>query len=216
MSDRDRLGGTSLDKGVSAIKAASSVVPAGGFFAELVTTFIPNQRIDRIETFIKRLDDRIELLEEKEAKRFHERKVNPEYIALFEDGAFQVARSTSEERIKYISSIVINGMTCKQINALEARYLLALLNDINDIEVIWLCYLSLYVGTDEYEDYYETHYDLLKPISRELGQPNEVYDAAALQDSYKEHLERLKLIKLSNKNYHATTLGKLVLRLADL
>lgn len=216
MSDRDHLGDAPIDKTMSVFKGVSSIVPVGGLFAEIVTTLVPNLRIERITTFLKQLDDRVELLEEKEAKRFHERKTTPEYVALFEDGAFHAARSTSEDRIKYISSAVINGMTSEHIEAVEARHLLGLLNEINDIEVIWLCHFSHYVGTDEYHEYYERHSDILKAISREKGQPAEVYEAAALQDSYKEHLERLQLIKLSGKNYHATTLGKMVLKLADL
>ncbi|CCO22001.1 hypothetical protein [Maridesulfovibrio hydrothermalis] len=216
MSDRNRLGDAPIDKTVSAFKAASSIVPAGGFFAELVTTFIPNQRIDRIETFIKRLDDRIELLEEKEAKRFHERKANPEYVSLFEDGAFHAARSPSEDRIKYNSSAVINGMTSEHISAVEARHLLGLLNEINDIEMVWLCHFSHKRELGVPNEYYEKHYDILKPISRSLGQADEMYEAAALQDSYKDHLERLKLIELSNKSHYATTLGRMVLELAGL
>ena len=205
-----------VDKFVTGLKAGASLVSAGGSFVELVTSIIPNQRIERIVTFLKRLDDRVEHLEEKEARRFHERKINPEYVALFEDGAFHAARSSSEDRIKYISSAVINGMTSEHRSAVEARHLLGLLNEINDIEIVWLCHFSHKRGFGVSDEYYEKHYDLLKPISRERGQPDEVYDAAALQDSYKEHLARLKLISSANENYHATTLGKMVLRLAGL
>ncbi|WP_415713709.1 hypothetical protein [Maridesulfovibrio sp.] len=216
MSDRDHLGDAPIDKIMSVFKGVSSLVPAGGFFAEIVTTLIPNQRIERITTFLKQLDDRVELLEEKEAQRFYERKADPEYIALFEDGAFHAARSTSEDRIKYISSAVINGMTREHISAVEARHLLGLLNEINDIEMVWLCHLSHKRGLGVPDEYYEKHYDILKPISRSLGQADEVYEAAALQDSYKDHLERLRLIKLSGKDHCTTTLGKMVLKLADL
>lgn len=216
MSDRDSLGDTSLDKLVSTMKAGASLVTTGSFFAEIVTTLIPNLRIERITTFLKQLDDRVELLEEKEAKRFHKRKVDSEYIALFEDGALHAARSTSEDRIKYNSSAVIHGMTSDHISAVEARHLLGLLNEINDIEMVWLCHFSHKRGIGVPDEYYEKHYDILKPISRERGQADEIYEAAALQDSYKDHLERLKLVRLSQKSHYATKLGKMVLELAGL
>lgn len=215
MSDRDRLEDTSVDKLMSMMKTASSIVPAGGFFAEIVTTLIPNMRIERITTFLKQLDDRVELLEEKEAQRFHERKSEPEYIALFEDGAFHAARSTSEDRIKYISSAVINGMTREHISAVEARHLLNLLNEINDIEIIWLHSYAQIRSLGQRDPFYQKYSDILRPISKSLNQADEIVEKGAFQQSYKEHLLRLQLIKKSSNSYVSTTLGKMVLRLAD-
>ena len=214
MSDRDNLGGNSVDKVVALIRAGASIVPAGGFFTELVTSIIPNQRIERIETFIKRLDDRVELLEGRETKRFEENKIDPEYIALFEDGALYAVRSTSEERIEYISSAVVNGMTSENLAAIEARHILGLLNEINDIELIWLCSYAK-IRNLRHDPFNQKYYDVLRSISKSLNQTEDVVEKAALQQSYKDHLLRLQLIKQSGKSFVATKLGHMVLKLAD-
>lgn len=45
------------DKVVKGLKAISSLCPyAGGLFSEIITSVIPNQRIDRIAEFLKILD----------------------------------------------------------------------------------------------------------------------------------------------------------------
>lgn len=86
-----------------------------------------------------------------------------------------------------------------------------LLDEINDIEIIWLrFYLVPTMGGDI--EFREKHKDILKPVSKVMGSPQPVIDKGTLQDNYKHHLERLGLLEKDNKSFRLAPLGRLLLR----
>ena len=89
----------------------------------------------------------------------------------------------------------MNGITNDSLALEESKYLLKLLQEINDIEVIWLRYFKTSTTLD-YKEFEEKHKNVLSPIRIRIGtNDRETMQKAALQESYKEHLERLGLIK---------------------
>lgn len=217
-----------VDYVTSAAKSILGVVPfAGSLLTELAGTLIPNQRIDRLTKFAEALEAKLLKIEEEYVRG----QLGDEYFTdLLEEGLRQAARSVSDERREYIASVIANSLTSEDIEYIESNHLLKILGEVNDLEIIWLrSYLVRTMGGDR--DYREKHQDVLKPISAVMGSEQGVLDKKALQDSYKEHLSRLGLLKPSYRidsktrlpeydssgrmkvsGYELTSLGRLLLR----
>lgn len=216
-----------------AVKGALGAIPfAGSLLAELAGTVIPNQRMERIVRFAEILESRISNLEQGYVRS----QLNNEYFSdLFEEGVRQAARSLSDDRREYISNLIANSLSEHDIEYIESKHLLRMLNDLNDIEIVWLrFYLDLTYGGDK--EFREKQSAILTPIRATMADPPSVVDKEALQDSYKEHLVQLGLLrpiyeidiktKLPEYESHSgrqkiqrheiTRLGKLLLRQIDL
>ncbi|MCR4322439.1 MAG: hypothetical protein NUV74_19175 [Candidatus Brocadiaceae bacterium] len=192
-----------------ALKATLGSVPyAGSLLSELIGTIIPNQRLDRLTKFAKSLETKISQIE----KKFAQSQLKDDNFSdLLEEGFRQAARSLSDERREYIASIIANSLSSQDIEYMESKHLLRILDEINDVEVIWLrFYVVSTMGGDK--EFREKHQDIIKPITRVMGTPQPVRDKGTLQDSYKHHLERLGLLKHDGKSYSLLPLGNLMLR----
>jgi len=185
----------------SIAKSTVGVVPfAGTLLSELVGTIIPNQRIDRLTKYVQELDNRLSKIQ---SEKINNLISNEEFVDLIEEGFVQASRAISDERRSYIVSIVTNGITNELISLNESKYLLKILEELNDIEIIWLrFYLDSIKGGDE--EYREKHKNILTPVISYLGSDKETINKASIQKSYKEHLERLQLIK-SKINFDVKT-----------
>ena len=128
-----------------------------------------------------------------------------------EEGLRQAARSLTNERREYIAALISNSLTSKDIQYYESKHLLKLLDELNDIEIIWLRFflVSTMSGDNEFR---EKHKEILKPITKVMRSPQSVRDKGILQDSYRDHLVRLGLLEKDNKNYKLAPLGRLLLR----
>jgi len=218
---------------VSAAKSIVGIAPfAGPLLVELVGTFIPNQRIDRLTKYVYELDKRLSLFE---AAFLKEETIKDDCIDLFEEGFRQAARALSDDRRQYIASVVEKGLDSEHISYIETKHLLQLLENLNDAEVIWLrFYSNPELGGDR--EFREIHKNILAPVTAVIGSSQDEIDKEALQSSYTDHLERLGLIRphyridrktgipefdsFSGKqkiSYHDTTiLGELLLRFIGL
>lgn len=175
-----------------AAKASLSAIPvAGGFLAEVVGVLIPNQRIDRVAKYCSELDSELENLPEEVIKSLRN---NEQFIELVEESFMRAARSSSDERRKYILNIVQNGITDGNAEMNNARYLLGLLSELNDNEVIWLRYFHERAIGDR-SKLQALHGNILAPVRVVLGSSKEERQRGAIQDSYREHLERLGLVE---------------------
>jgi hypothetical protein len=158
---------------------------------------------------------------------------NEEFADLLEEGTRQATHSLTDERRKYIGNIIANSLSFQVVNYIESRHLLRILNEINDIEVIWLrsfCIDTIILKNDP--DFRKRHQDILQEVFANWSSPREIFDKQALQKSYKEHLTQLGLLKHSYKvdlrtkipefdsftgaqevnGYEITSLGALLLR----
>ncbi|MEX0748775.1 MAG: hypothetical protein WD467_03325 [Candidatus Saccharimonadales bacterium] len=188
----DNLKNNKLDWTAIVTKASLGAVPiAGSFLAEIVGTLIPNQRIERIAEYVTELNNKLETIPEHVVKRLRN---NEEFIDLVEESIIRVARSISEERRKYILNIVQNGISDDDSTVNNAKYLLRLLSEINDNEVIWLRYFHERTLNDK-AHFQALHKNILSPVQVVLGSSKEERQRGAVQESYKEHLERLGLIE---------------------
>lgn len=211
-----------VDYIASALKAALGAVPcAGSLLIELVGTVIPNQRIERIVKLAKALEYRLAQLEQNFVKsQLHDET----FTDLVEEGLRQAAHSLSDKRREYIASLISNSLTSEDIEYKESKHLLKILDEMNDIEIIWLrFYLVSTMGGDK--EFRDKHKEIIQPVSRAMGVPQPVHDKGTLQDSYKEHLAQLGLLEKIYKSqldsrkgglkleyYQLAPLGRLLLR----
>ncbi len=191
MKPTDDLENNEIDLIASAAKSILGIVPfAGSLLNELVCNIIPNQRIDRLTKYVKILDEKLSKIPTEKIITLSD---NEDFVDLIEEGFVQASRAISDERRQYISSIVANGITDNAILFTESKYLLKILQELNDIEIIWLrAYLVPTIGGDE--EFQTKHKNILAPIRIYVGADDQTLSKAALQNSYKEHLERLELI----------------------
>ncbi|CCK81145.1 hypothetical protein [Desulfobacula toluolica] len=177
----------------STAKSILGAVPfAGPLLSELVGNLIPNQRIDRLSKYVVELDNKLSDLSTEKLRNLLR---NDECIDLFEEGFVQASRALTDERRAQIASVVRNGLDENLITYSESKYVLKLLQELNDQEIIWLrFYLFPTMGGDE--EYRNKHRNVLDPIPVTLGTTDEkIIKKAALQNSYREHLERIGLIR---------------------
>ncbi|MBC7909980.1 MAG: hypothetical protein H7Y30_05740, partial [Pyrinomonadaceae bacterium] len=173
---------------IKGIVGAAPVV--GPMVAEVVSTVIPNQKLDRLIIFVKVLEDKIKYIEEDVLK---EKIKSEEFTDLLEDGLNQAARALSEERKQYLASLLKNSLTKDELSHIEEKKLLSILSELNDIEIIVLKYESLY--PEEQDDFWEAHKEIFERPDVYVGAPQENIDRDALYNSYRENLIRLGLLK---------------------
>lgn len=176
----------------STAKSILGAVPfVGPLLSELVSTLIPNQRIDRLSKYVVELDKKLSDLS---VDKLRSLLKDEECIDLFEEGFVQASRALTDQRRAQIASVVRNGLDEDSITYSESKYVLKLLQELNEQEIIWLRFFLIpTIGGDK--EYRNKHKNILEPIPATLGSDEKTLDKAALQESYKEHLERIGLIK---------------------
>src|SRR2546423_3740006 len=152
----------------------------GPFLAEAMGIAIPNQKLDRLITFARVLDDKIKYLKEDTVKLKMETE---EFMDLLEDSLIQASRAMTDERRGYIAALLKNSITNEALSHIEEKKLLTLLSELNDAEILTLKFHSL--SADGRRKFAALHKDLFAPIDRSLGAPEENMDRAALRDSYR-------------------------------
>ena len=200
-SEHEDLKSRLVDYSVAATRGVANLVPiVGPVLAEVLGVVIPQRRIDRIAKFAAELERRLSSVE----KNMLESQLNNgEFSDLIEEGFRQAARSLSDERRQYIASIITNSLSSENISYAESRHLLRILDEVNDIEIIWLrFYLEPTMGGDE--EFRETHRNVLEPVPATFGSSQETLDKHTLQESYKEHLFQLRLLERRYKIDHKT------------
>lgn len=192
MSEDKELDNKPVDIIASTVKGLVGAIPiAGPLFAEFVGYVLPNQRLDRITKFLEIFDHRISKLEQEEVRS---QLLNEGFSDLFEESLRQASQSLTDDRRSYIASLLANSLKEQDIEYIEAKHLLRILAELNDIEIIWLrFYLHLTMGGDD--QFRETHKKVLTPIRATMADPTVVVEKESLQNNYKEHLVRLGLLK---------------------
>ena len=214
-------------------KGALGAIPfVGPLAAEIIGATIPNQRIDRIESYLKILELKIP---ENDKKLIEEKMKRPESVDLLEDSFIQVSRALSEERKDYIASLMKNSLTNENLEYLEYKKLLSILGELNDFEIIILNSYSLRRGTPEYTEFMDLHEDILMAPSICIGSSREEIEKATMFKTHKIHLVKLGLLEpkfkkpkkgefpefdektgmIKYSRYSLSHLGRLLLRTID-
>lgn len=208
----DELSPNRRDRLVSVAKVAAAAVPfVGAVISELLTETIPELRFDRAVTFIRELDQELRRLGARVEDV--ERNLRSEQgIDLLEEGVLQASRSVSSERKLGLARLVARSLGVEELKYEQARTLLGLYRDLTDPEIIWLLYYSMnpVLAPGPHRQWIEQHPEVLMPISKEMGAPQEQYERAAMQELWKENLERFGLIRLRGKTMTITTLGRML------
>lgn len=146
-SENDGLDDNWRDRLVAVTKGAVGAIPlAGGLVAEIVGAVIPGQRADRIANYLRLLSERLERMS-------HELRdaitANAERVDLIEEGGYQAARATSQERIERIVEAVARGLSEDDTHLIRRKRLLQLLGELDDDEISLLnAYGRSYGGGD--------------------------------------------------------------------
>ncbi len=202
----------SRDRLVSVAKAAAGALPfIGALVAETLYAVVPNLRFERVVSYLKTLEDRVVCLDNRMSS-FEKNLGTEEGIDIFEEGIVQASRSVSEERKERLARLVAKSLSAEEVKYEESRKLLNLYRELADPEIVWLIFYSLnpVLGRGPHSEWMEKHPEILKPISREMGAPQEQHERAALQDSYKATLLRLGLTEERNRTTSLTTLGRML------
>ena len=202
----------SRDRLVSVAKAAAGALPfIGGLVAETLDAVVPNLRFERVVSYLKTLEDRVVCLDNRMSS-FEKNLGTEEGIDIFEEGIVQASRSVSEERKERLARLVAKSLSAEEVKYEESRKLLNLYRELADPEIVWLIFyfLNPVLGRGPHSEWMEKHPEILKPISREMGAPQEQHERAALQDSYKATLLRLGLTEERNRTTSLTTLGRML------
>jgi len=206
-----QLGPTSVDNLVASLRALTGAAPfVGAALGEAITEFIPGQRIDRLEKFVRILDGKVQALGLTHAQ-LRESMARPGVLDLLEHGLIQAARAASDERRQYIANLLTRALSDEALDKAAGRKILQVLDQLLDPELIWLRYIAL-KGYDGADDFFQLHASVLEPAVPEKGSPQEDMDKAALQEAYKETLSRLRLTQEQRGSEETTLFGRLVLR----
>jgi hypothetical protein len=194
-----------VDYVVGAVKSIVGAAPfAGSLLVEIAGVLIPNQRLDRIAKFAADLEVRLSRIEQ----GFVVSQLNDEHFTdLMEEALRQASRSLSDDRRAQIANVIASSLASEDITYLDAKHLLSIAGELNDIEIIRLGRFAF----DEFgtgEEYWEKHESVLEPIAAAFGSSQGEIDRETLQESYDAHLERLGLVSDNS----LTRLGRLFCR----
>lgn len=214
----DSLDVNNRDRLVSAIRGVSGALPwIGSSVGEVVGSLVPDLRIDRIVSFVRKLELVVRLLDDK-ISTFEMYVKTEEGCDLLEEGMVQASRSVSRERLTYIANIVGHSLCEEKQNYPQSKKLLNIFRDLADEEIILLIYNSetpTMPLSDFHKELREKYPELLEPAYDDLGQDQSELDRSAIAKSYTLNLDRLGLIQWERRRVELTQLGHLLLRYID-
>lgn len=110
--------------------ASNFLVPVvGSVMAELLTTVIPNQRLDRVVDLVRRLDTR---LTESEQKLLYQNKY---FVDLMEDAVVHASKSLSDNRNQYLAVFLEQNKNIDENDHSTKKKLLHILQELTDLDV---------------------------------------------------------------------------------
>lgn len=177
------------DQLVAIGKGAVSLVPLiGGPLAEIIGVAIPNQRADRVATYVRGLDARMERLREDMKAELASSSAK---IDLIVEGGYQAARALSQDRVEQITEAVSRGLAEDDADVIRRRRLLVIFGELDDDEVALLnAYGRSYAGADR-----EAFQRINRPDPVHMQSPPDALERDRLYNVGKEHLLRLELLK---------------------
>lgn len=188
----------------TSFKGSAGMIPIlGPYFAEIIGSLVPNQRIDRITTFLKLFYKKFEE-QNLQIEILKEKMKNEDFINLFDDISWLAAKSTSNDRKEYLASILINGLTDDKLDEIQKNIFLNLMSDLNDIEILILYSHTMASRIDE--EFNKKHQETLTPPVAYIGASEDDINKSILFKTYKEKLVRLNLL---NKNFKKLKKGEL-------
>jgi hypothetical protein len=199
-SEYDPLNDDYRDQLVAIGKGAVSLIPLfGGPLAEIIGVTVPNQRADRIATYLRALDQRLEEMSQEVKVQL---AASAAKVDLIEEGGYQSARAISHKRIEQITEAVSRGLAEDDADVIRRRRLLVMFGELDDDEVALLnAHGRSYGGADR-----NAFDQINRPERAHMQSSADVIERERLYDVGKEHLLRLDLLK---RNYGSVKKGQL-------
>lgn len=196
VSSLPSLGANRQDRIASTLKAALAITPiVGPSLCEIINELIPGQRIERIEKYLQLLsteleyrtccgtnDNLVDLLR-KQLKHEHS-------IDLVEEGAYLSSRALTDERIKYITQCVANGIEADELEKINHKRILNIIGQLDDYEILLL---------DAFDSPYIDKFSNLRPGPQVVGASPDVIKQYAMYEAAVAKLERLSLVKFNQR-----------------
>jgi len=189
--DQNTLDSNRRDRLVSIANSAAGVLPGvGTLISEVMTAIIPDLRLERMVAFLKQLDSEVANIHGR-LDTFEQHLQTEEGLDLLEEGCVQASRAVSAD-----------------------RKLLNIYRELTDPEIIWLIYYSLnpVFGDGPHKEWAKLHPEILEPVSKTMGASQEQIVKAALQESYKQTLQRFGLAEQKGNRLSVTTLGRMLVQ----
>ena len=230
MMDTSVLDSNSSDKKVTVWKnitneVLSKMLPVGAsFLTDVIFSFVPNQREDRIADFLRELSNQFDNYQ-KNVENLENRikliESNKGQLHLLELG-FQFAAETDSTFMHHCYAYYIfNNLDNKTMDDIQREKILKVIAELNEYEIVHLLnflYPS-YIGN--VSDFYKKFENILMPRERYLGAPDDAQEFNAFFDYYKVSLEQKGLIigkpevkngtlSFDKKKYSITAFGRIV------
>ena len=186
----DELDANLRDRVAAATKIASSLIPLiGGPLGEAIVERIPRLRQDRIVTYLRQLNERIETLEKERVEHI---LADVEKIDLIETGGHLAARATTSKRLAQITEVVFRGLCAEQTDFVRRKRILRLLGEVDDDEILLLnAYGQSYahgMGSGAWDA-------IDRPAPAHIGYSPEEMDRDKLYELGNQHLLQLGLLE---------------------
>lgn len=185
------LGAGPSDHVSAVIRMGVGAVPVvGSALNELVNQIIPGIRMQRIEKYLRFLRHELRELDEEQLRQ----KTSSDLaVDVFEEGAFQSARALTEERREQIASAVAKGLSGDQLSLLQAKRMLQLLRELDDVQVIVLS--SNLMKNHRDDEFMKRHADVLRVTPALLGAGRDALDQSVVQSIVRAKLISLALLR---------------------
>lgn len=183
----------------AALKSAVGIAPyVGGALSEIVSLCIPNQRMDRVETFLKKLAMQIARLEEQQNEWMEKLKSSKGNLLLCELAIRYSAETNSETLHHCYAYYVFNAVQNKTLEDSRSEKLLRTLSELTEEEVIHLINFSEAKGLWTSDDFDKKYGKIISPKSQ-TGNNAEKGIHKAFRDEYIITLEQKGLVAIVMK-----------------
>lgn len=228
--DTSVLDSNSSDKKVTVWKniineVLSKMLPVGAsFLTDVIFSFVPNQREDRIADFLRELSNQFDNYQ-KNVENLENRikliESDKGQLHLLELG-FQFAAETDSTFLHHCYAYYIfNNLDNKTMDDIQREKILKVIAELNEYEIVHLLnflYPSYVGNVSEFHKKFE---NILMPRERYLGVPDDAQEFNAFFDYYKVSLEQKGLIigkpevkngtlSFDKKKYSITAFGRIV------
>ena len=125
-----KLEGNSVDTWTAITKGVLGAIPmAGPLLSEIVSSRIPNQRLDRVRRFLLELDKRLSTVELEQLKQ------NTLALDLFEDATVIASRALTELRNQHVVSFIKSAVLTDDTEYDLKKKLIYILQDLTDRDI---------------------------------------------------------------------------------
>ena len=179
---------------VKAIRVGLSFCgPVGALLGEVITEFIPAQRIDRLQDFSERLKEQIDDLNAFKTKF----ESSTGFAALVEGVTLAAIRTPSPDRREQLAALLANGLSKDEAQLIAQLELLKLLEQLNQPQILMLMRYGSFrqvMGNDELHEFIERHKEVFVSPPDQMSS-EESRRAWAMHQYYGDSMTNLGLLR---------------------